>query len=190
MKTVISILMCSATLLGLAVPAHAQEQTVEGAQKFLQVLASQGHLTLSRRSEGHSWDIFTWVDDTKTDGRIYSKSMSELKVASVTSAARCRTAFNVNYFDYEVTYSGSTMMPPRMTSDGPQNITINWEKVAAAVREGNSIVLQGNDYRTDMSFDGYTQYRINLPTEDLAKRVEYALEFIRMSCDPAAATGF
>jgi hypothetical protein len=57
---------------------------------------------------------------------------------------------------------------------------INFKKVESVTRSGRSVTLI---YKTHT-------IKINLATEDTATRFAFAADFLRVHCDPTAATGF
>ncbi|MDC7685022.1 hypothetical protein PQU92_17185 [Asticcacaulis sp. BYS171W] len=188
MKLLTLALVGLLALGGQTTTAQAQEQTVENAQKFLGILASQNQFTLSHRQNNYQWDEYYWTDDATDNTRHHHDITPPFKVNSARMSTRCATVLNTNVILYYGTVEGRFNTPTLKTdSQPPIDISIDWAKVAIVRREGNGVVISGNNY-TNMTY--YNYLRFNLPSEDLAKRVEYALEFMRLSCDAAASTGF
>ena len=129
----------------------AQEQTVEGAQRFLE-------LTLYRTKIK-----FVYADGDfqlgTVDGEISSPSRCMTKFASIDLAADSTLAANNIRDKY-----------------------LSWERIAGIERSFWDVTVK--------RVGSNEHYRFTLQTEDMAKRVVTAMEFLRKNCDEAAATGF
>ncbi|WP_133364683.1 hypothetical protein [Qipengyuania sediminis] len=160
-----------------AAPA-APAQTVEGARRFLNLLAEDGHLEFQR------WN--------KTGYNI------SYKVSSV-DLAQCRSTFTGTPYGYpddagNLIYPNSTAWSVGAFHSAvaaraipPAPYTLEWSKISAiALFKPTQYDVERGLYITTSD----DTFSIKLPTADLAKRVRYAAEFIKASCDRTAETGF
>lgn len=195
------------TLLGIALivaplPLLAQsgEQTVENAQKFLSLtLPGNGYVpgTLVRLIEPSS-------------NRYASKFRYQGKgrITEVLSPAHCRTAIwydisgisvevndgmdanfreVVGHWKRDATWFSRVLSPREFTGGqvAGDPAGFSWSDVKEVkVPDGSTAVYL-------LFNDGIHQYtKVELGAKDMATRVGYAMEFLRMSCDKAAGTGF
>lgn len=187
-----AVLLVAATLLAGVGPVRAQEQTPEGAQSFLGILAGQGNLSMSRRQDNiaavygwyKDWDLMSWRWDLDNgDFRFYTSDVPPLRVTAVGSTDRCVSRVTFNLVSYSSDRRSSS--PPPAEPLGSTNLDVNWSKVANIYRSGQSIEIRGGYLRILLG-----DIRFNFPDENLAKRAEYAMEFLRLACDPTKQTGF
>jgi len=178
---------------------HAQEQTVEGAQKFLSIVlpgngymmggmyaALRGGIKSARESGGRS-----------LDGEIQGKAI----IVDATAVAHCKSKLLSDYSNVELKFSGRQGTGPleRWTITSRQLDFLNNPSSGGVTRFGTQEGIHwsiakyvrqsgGNVY---IMFDGNEdESTIYLNSEDLAKRVAYAIDFLRTNCDKAAGTGF
>jgi len=184
--------------------AQAQEQTVEGAQKFIAGIAEEGGMTLTL--SGNRVERSIQVDD---DGNYqqFSKTFSPDKVSSTTASGTCSTKLHVDLnsptessIDY--TWRGHTdyslmngvqiyTQQKSETVYHPQSkrgtrtryfLKIDWAKLPAVEKNyGTSISI--------VDVDG-DKVEIFVKSKDYATRLHYAAEFLRIKCDKKSATGF
>lgn len=195
--------------------AHAQaEQTPAGAQDFLGKVLAQGTSSLNVNT-GKGWNrvgaaeaercmwqeefggFFAGVQRVwKCTGRTMPGFLADddatMWVAigawtprGASADGECRTRVQVDQ-------KGSVMRQFKGRYDrqaaeftawsGPQSgpFVIDWTKAAGTTSTGREVHLKG--VTPGMSFV--------LPSEDMAVRVAYAMEFLRMHCDATASTGF
>lgn len=188
--------------------AQAQEQTVEGAQKFIAGLAEEGALTITMAGNKASLQVEVNSDGTYDE---ISKTFSPDKISNARATSPCSTKFDIQLnsptvksgdYTYRTKYSyehigGYTDYAFRKetrteTFYHPQSkrgtrtqysFEIDWAKVPA---------VQKNDYRTSISLldsDG-DKVEIFVQSNDYVTRLHYALEFLRIKCDKKSATGF
>ena len=153
-------------------------QTVDGARRFLNLLAEDGHL------EMQSWNKSGW--------------MVSYKATSV-DFAQCQSTFMGTPYGYpdqagNFIYPNSTawsepafyaVVAGREIPTAPY--TLEWSKIAAIS------TYKPGQYDTEraVAISGSDKHLyLKLPTPELAKRVRYAVEFIKASCDRTAETGF
>lgn len=172
--------------LGLTLPADAaDQQTKEGAQEFLSILAAQGNLSLeSRYGAGEDWNSFPYMDadasrePTPDEIRWLTYYTGPSRVTQVTNAP-CASTFTYKWVNFQMPYDRQALKPGRQyITDETQRVP--WSRIASVTRTGSSIVLVW----------GTMDLKLVLPSEDLAKRAEYAAEFLRLACDASSATGF
>lgn len=180
--------------IGLGGAAHAQTQTAANAQKFLSVIAGQQTSRVDVASGG-SWNQ-TWGKRTKnkcTSEYYYdfwgtrqgprtrcwdeddSRNISGPSplLTGATPITDCLT--EITYRDDSTYFDGYTI-----TALGEQKTRIDWSKVAKVQQDGATVLLSPN----------LPMVRFRLSSDDLAKRAAFAMEFLRQTCDAAAATGF
>ena len=184
--------------------AQAQDQTVEGAQKFIEGMAEEGGLTITLF--GNSVETSIQVND---EGRYqqYSNTFTPDKVSNTKASGPCSTRFyvvlnspTVKSIDY--TWRGTTdysflngiqtyseqksknVYHPQ-SRDGTRTtytLEIDWGKVPAVE----------NNYGSSISFLDAAGNKVEMfvKTKNYATRLHYAMEFLRLKCDKKSATGF
>lgn len=190
----------AAGLLASGSAAFAQAQTKptpEGAQRFLQQLAALGTTRIEvamndadglRSKNYFNYGVWQakWKHTGATErGRI---EYSAFKLDEVTSEEACKTTFVFNATGADKQYSKILEKDPRSYEyfvnfsevqkfDGPQRFVVEWAK-AGKIEQSRDVVSI------------YGQVRLTTQSEDMAKRLQYAAEFLRVSCDKTAGTGF
>ena len=169
--TRIKTLGMTVALAALALPTlvHAQ-QTRAGAQEFLRQVAAQGAMRLSTDT-GDGWqrsvrpyDSHTFPPNTVTGvsgGDTCASTLAYQPHATVVYGSEARGNYSPHY-------------------DPIQNNLIDWSRVVEVLQSGTDIYLTGTAY----------PLKVGLGSEALATRVAYAMEFLRLECDPTASTGF
>ena len=172
----------------MAAPLGAQDQpqqTVEGAQRFLSVVASQQR----PRFMAHYYVWPTAGVEYKIDGAI---------------AGNCTTQFTGQPFGYSrrssvgtwvmaggAGWSPETFEQVRANNNMPRMpVTVDWGRVTTIALGGTvASSTDGSGQNVVINWSGgfFTIY-----TEDtaLAKRIEYAANFLKAACDKTAETGF
>lgn len=195
--------------------ANAQAaQTPAGAQDFLGKVLAQGTSSLNvdtgkgwnrvgaAEAERCMWNeefggFFTGMQRvwrcTKGSGSflmIDDPSQMWINVGAWTprgavAEGECRTRVQVDhkgsqYREFKARADGRTA--DFTAWSGPQSgpFLIDWSRVAGTTSNGREVLLKG--VTPAMSFV--------LPSEELAVRFAYAMEFLRLSCDATAGTGF
>jgi hypothetical protein len=150
--------------------------TAEGAQTFLARLAAQGMLKLDR-----AWDFnqIGWNTYVNCRSGCAVKQSQVVQVASAT-AGSCNTVVNHN----SPVHTGGGEIMDFYPASYPTQITVRWDRVTSVQRSGLSVILLGT------WSDNIGNPYFNLDTEELAIRVQRAMEFLRASCDPTGGTGF
>lgn len=183
--------------------AQAQDQTVEGAQKFIAGIAEEGGMTLTMF--GNSVNKSIQVNDSG-DHKVFSKTFPPDKVSRTEAANPCKTNFYVdlNSPTSSIDYTWRGVIFPTFTTPGrnyseqksetvyhPQSKSgtrtsyvheIDWAKVPAVEKS----------YGTNISMvdgEGF-EVKIIVRSNDYATRLHYAMEFLRIKCDKKSATGF
>ena len=165
-----AILVATAVSGGaLAQPA----QTPEGAQQFLGQLAAQGGVTVST-DVGRGWNVF--VDTMYDVTYAYDPSL----VRSIQSDSACVSAISFARQPDRRGPAASDGMDPVYGYRG-EIIYLYWTKVTLVEQTGTAVVV--------LDPPSYP-LRFNFGSEALATRAAYAMEFLRMECDPTAGTGF
>lgn len=182
------------------VALHAQEQTVENAQKFLSiVLPGNGYM------KGGVSTALSAVRGRNADGYLMEAEVhGEAKIVDASPVERCRSKLLSDYSGVEVEMRARrnpgapvlerTRMPiAEMAPDSfsAQNggvrrhgnpAGVSWSELKSVRATGDNVFL--------MFAGNKNESVIYLRSPDLASRVGYALEFLRMQCDAAAGTGF
>ncbi len=162
-RTIHALLLAAAALA--CTPALAQQQTPANAQTFLQLTAEKTGATLSWYSRG-AWNIHRF------EGTNYPTPPD--KVNSITSKSACMSVINIDD-KYGIESVDPVVYKRRVT-----DVEVDWNKVPSVTQNGMGVELKiaGQPMRLDM------------PSESLAARVAYAMEFLRVHCDSSAKTGF
>ena len=166
-----ALLALSAMACAHGIPAHAQEQTVENAQKFL-------HITLPGNGYMSGGNFTTLEGAARESGtNLVFENLGIIR--RYEPIARCRQATTFDYSGVMVSGPGARMHPDGMGVVTGEAVFAN---LAGARVDGDRVLL---------SWKGSSRESvIDLNSPDLAARVAYAFEFLRLQCDPAADTGF
>ena len=185
---------------------QAQEQTVDGAQKFIAGIAEEGGLTITVFDNEAVTSLS--VDD-EGNMQSFSKTFPADKVSSTRAFSPCSTMFHidlnsptVSWINYswkghtEVTFLNPNIRVYReqksekiyhpQSKNGTRTsyaLKIDWAKVPA---------VEKADYSKSVSMlhsDG-DKVEIFVKSNDYATRLHYAMEFLRIKCDKKSATGF
>jgi hypothetical protein len=182
------------TLIGItAVPASAQDiqQTPEGAQRFLSTVIKQyeivavttynkpkAHLAY-RLTNAHSMGVCVTKFDT--GWRIYADYLDRQDPIERESGQQ---GWSEAQYQRYIRLAG-TQEPP---------FTIDWSrvnllKIVTTTAPNKNISSDGRNRRVAI-LEGTNVLVLILPDEDLAKRVQYAMQFLKEACDKTAETGF
>jgi hypothetical protein len=192
-------LLAALIILVPCAPLHAQEQTVENAQKFLSIVLPGNGFTSGRMA--------TLFKPKPGETMVRSKFDGVGKITTADSPARCRTAIMfdvsgitvslrryVNRFDYTGWTAWESIGPPGAGDLGQSQYFVpgvGGNPAGFAWADVQEVKVSGSDTDVLLMLKGDTEYtRLHLGAKDLATRVVYAMEFLRMQCDAAAGTGF
>ncbi len=160
------------------------EQTVEGAQRFLsQVLPGQGY------RPGFLTEFVQQL--SRQRGMPNPVIVGEGNIYEVTTVKKCKTILRydltpvmLEYYHPSSPYFRRFRLvatEPTLKQGGSPG-GFSWGEVVQVERFGSSVDIKFQNSR-DTS-------RIHLNAENMAKRVAYAIEFLRLHCDETAKTGF
>lgn len=207
--------MAVAMVVSVCGGAHAQAaQTPAGAQDFLGKVLAQGTSSLNVDT-GKGWNRVgaaeaercmwneefggffagmqrVWRCSRGSGSFLFIDDPSQMWVhvgawtpRSAMAEGECKTRIQVDpkgsqYREFKARYDGAAA--DFTAWSGPQSgpFLIDWSKVAGTTSKGHEVHLKG--VTPAMSFV--------LPSEELAVRFAYAMEFLRLNCDSAASTGF
>jgi hypothetical protein len=193
----------------LVVPAAAQDeapqQTRETARVFLSTLAKTGSISLAQRGQRWSFRNIALTDVEQTGD---NSCMLNLVLGPYEHRAFARRAYrsgggdmfldewsdianfiyptgaerNRVYFDGSGTSRDFGYYQNEYTIYGYAGgkAPIDFTRVSKVDRYGSSVTVRSQ----------YSTFTLVLPTEDLATRMTFALEFMRMNCDPTAGLAF
>lgn len=169
--------------------ASAQsDQTVDGAQKFIAVIASQHATrletdwgngfgtTLGRHPVQYCQDIPGFFEVRRECGYNYPAELVTRPQPSLDAASKisdCSTRF-------QYTDSATAIGEYTITPTGTTTVDVDWSKVASVATNGVYVFIEGQRPRV----------RLEMASVDLAARIAFAMEFLRTNCDEAASTGF
>lgn len=187
--------------------ANAAEQTSENAMLFLSKVASQNQISIEVSDDnGKSYNQGTWSGMlNRRDPKRYREIDNEPYwmdpfVAVAAGGRECITTFAWNKSTYSTPLAMKTaygeigamtpnMITPQTVSDFPKELegkSIDWKKVASITYE--EVGASGGKVARLTAIG--VGMRFTVTTTDMGKRVQYAMEFLRNSCDPTAGTGF
>lgn len=177
--------ICALTIgsvLGAASWARqAPEQTVEGAQRFLSMVLpgngyTSGGFRDAVRQAGKNAGASVMLDgagkvtDASTVSRCTSRILYDNSSVSLIVTAGRRTQ-RLSVYD---------LAPGWVTGGKPGGF--HWGEVKEVKQVGGTV---------ELLFKGNTTWTtVHLGSNDLAARVAYAMEYLRIHCDPTASTGF
>lgn len=159
----------------------AVKQTAAGAIRFLDTLAQQGSLTVLHHYQ--AWPSFTFSS----------------KLQRVRRGNDCRAQFlgrpefislanGGSYPAGTPEFESALRQISGMYRYEPFPWIVDWSRVSD-VSFGGLSAKHPNDQQT-VSLAGARPIALRLPSEALAKRVHYAMQFLKERCDPTAETGF
>lgn len=217
----------------VSIAAAQPQQTAEGAQRFLALLAKDGHLNVSlpdkngspmwvkgTRKTTYRWQDKGVVDNSrpgphddasapvtaplkwllvvrKLEGmdenanadacttRVDTTTTEKLGSTSSDSHWLTKeTFFSIERLWYQTTITDE-YEDPAVKYAGPHHLAWGRAVITRAANGRVTARAPGAKFNTELVFPGD---RVKDP--DLADRVEYAMKFLKASCDKAAATGF
>lgn len=200
MKTYTHLL--AASLLATAsFPTHAQEQTVEGAQLFLQKVSEQGSTIFTIGTGNSEWNEInvqssycryhrqytsTGLDASEhrcSDFRESTYVIDAYKLTLMAALTRCTTQVNAPTRSTSTIYpdaSGKDYRTIRFNHIPQAPFQIEWGKAAEIEQDGSYVTIRGIN----------PALRFHFASEALATRIAFAMEFLRTSCDSTSGTGF
>lgn len=159
----------------------AVRQTPAGAIRFLDTLAQQGSLTLLHHFQ--AWPAFTFT--SKLDG---VRRGSDCQALFSGRPEQISPARGGTYPAGTPEFDSALRQVAGMYRHQPLPWVIDWSRVSA-VSFGGYSAKHGNDQQT-VVVTGTRPIELRLPDQALAKRVHYAITFLKESCDRTADTGF
>lgn len=193
----------SALLLLQGTEGQAQaNQTPEGAQSFIFQIFSQGS-TKIKADMGRGFNTYLvkkerceftpkWVcSGLGTERKTYQAYVA----MSTSSKNVCTTVIQVKNDLLHTVLLGTTRevpnggrfggmvelsTTPEANSFPQMPFYIDWKKVAEIKQNDTSVIMRGA--KPDLHF--------SFASESIATRMAYAMEFLRLHCDPTASTGF
>lgn len=178
-----AIVLLSAACLPAQSQADQPKQTVENAQRFLQItLPGRPYYAASMR------DLID-AEERRHGGRAYLEGHAVITNAD--PIARCKSRLFYKYPDNVelVVHLRGQNARERLTSFAP-NLAgelgnkdgVAWSEVLEAKADNTRVLIK---------FNGATAYAaIDAGAQSMAARVAYAIEFLRVNCDKASGTGF
>ncbi|RJF96974.1 hypothetical protein D3870_21715 [Noviherbaspirillum cavernae] len=194
-------LIATATFFLIQNPAYSQapqapvKQTPEGAQQFISMVLGQGSSFVAI-DVGLGWHVFEGNEVRRSDRRdkTITKAFASNKIHSAQQGPSGTCTMIID-----------SSRHPRTFEDAPNNYTnwesreflpaappfkIDWKTVAQVkVRDDNRVeILKGvqDSYISKPN----SSLLLVLPSDALAKRVGFAMEFLRAACDATGGTGF
>jgi hypothetical protein len=198
-----------------AQPADEPQQTPENAQRFLATVLPGmdfvdhrlGDVVFSPwLSEHYTLDGKRWTGPSVSEISRLSRQARTSVIRSVQQAdAVCTSTLQI--FASPVVYTGPTVRTyirgsqigtdvpsDRVREEASKTITIDWRKATSARSEGASAFISTSQTSEPLSWrhqaNGTKEIQVRLSDEGMAARVAYAAEFLRLSCDQTADTGF
>lgn len=194
-----AVLAIAAGLLGA--PAGAQpEQTIEGGQSFLSQVAAAGGLTFVECKEGVCEETLPdrWVYNElylggPQKGQVYKRherkgiqDAPEKKILKILTLGRCESSFE--YTQTEVTYDGEELDDLETRESRLYGASRKWQDISQIKADNEFVRFQMKALSSDRS--DRANFRLRTHGPEQAARIAYAMEFLRVNCDPTAATGF
>lgn len=167
---------------GIVLSGQAGEQSIANAHVFLNEIFRQQSITVaadfgSGFNSRHYFGIYP-------NERRYNVTAPDHRVLRVSRLNDCSSQIAIPEADYNWR-PGNLRQDNPLFDDGKMLATtsINWRGVSEVRQSGNLIFLVGG-------LDWGRQLRFRLPSDATAARVAYAMEFLRLGCDPTNRTGF
>jgi len=185
-------LLVVAVLCGSSSTASAQEQTIEGAQKFL---------SMALPGNPYQSPFFTTAFEAWGSSERQYKYSGAAPVTEAVVAGHCRTTIRHDITGlfvqtrqrlYDISEQGRwsywnhlpthNFYPAERVSGAIASDEISWADVKEVKANGAQVLFLQNGHNHHTA--------LNLGAADMAARVAYAMEFLRVSCDKTAGTGF
>ena len=181
----LSVLVSALALVwGTEAMAEPRQQTRESAQEFLRITFVQGTTrVLARSYELPSGGLLDWNMAAQTDYPRGRRTYRFEPYIALSAAAvqRCTTDFRFRVPNAVNQGDGLWIFHPPTGVYGPDDnvvqYRVDWSSVA-------SVTVLGSDVQIS------DRLKFRFPSDALAARAGYAMEFLRLECDPAAQTGF
>lgn len=189
----------SSIFMVVSFQAYAQQQTVKNAHLFLGKVAEQDAMTF-QVDEGRGWGSvsadksycqyygYDTVSGIKagehgcSDFKASSHKVEDYKLTSMNMLSRCMTQIKALMARGKevMVKDGSrdywlVRIPPRQSS-----FQIDWSKTTEVRQEGANVIVRGVK----------PNIRFVMASEQLAIRLAYAMEFLRLECDATSGTEF
>jgi len=177
-------------------PAYAQPaQTAQGAQDFLRAF-------FDNRADGGRWlevpGVVSLMNGTPATLLIVVTGMDNLDSDGV--ANPCITA--IRGLDFSIIllesngifYNRNDSAMPTFPGVYTMPQYLHWGKASIVRRVGSSPTATSHTISASFRMNGdagpNAAFRLSSADPDIADRLEYAMKFLKMSCDPTAGTGF
>jgi hypothetical protein len=192
------------------------KQTPENAQRFLATVLPGmdfvdhrlGDVIINATlGEHYALDGRRWTVPSASELSRFSRNVRTYDIRGVTQGnSACSSELRL--FSSPVTYTPPTVRtysrgnysspwtpsPLFLRREANTTLVLDWRKVTSARSEGASVSIATSQGIEQMPWghaaNGRPELRLNLTDEGMAARVAYAAEFLRLSCDPTADTGF
>jgi len=152
-------------------------QTPEGARQFLLQVLPAGNVGIASQKEGY-WNLVVKIVTTSNSDREYKSDGPDDKILTAAKKDDCSLYITTSF--YELKWSSNSNADISYFTNSVGYLDIDFKKLAKAEPVGSVINLSGLA----------APFRIRLPSDEMAVRVAFAMEFLRQSCDPTTSTGF
>ena len=176
--------------------AIAQKETVEGAQKFISLIAGGTGLTLVPCEDecgdftDDNWERRKYrtkeYDPYDVDSGSRRAAMPERNITGMEAPQRC--ALKLIYSRWSESSDDEGYDDLRFRSSGALEVRRSWAEISGIDTEDAYINFETKALPDDGT--GLARYRLRTMSPEYAARVAYAMEYLRLACDPSAATGF
>lgn len=167
-------------LVSGSLQAEEPKQTPESAQSFFDMVIKQGGVTLTMdsnwfRTRARNCDRgcgpwSEWAHSQHEPYKVISAQGQANKVGSYCGTNFYATIKSGVHPDEHYQYEYAPPQPP---------LLVSWNSVSKVEQVGETVVLKGKP-----------SFVIRFSSDQLATRAAYAMEFLRLSCDTTASTGF
>lgn len=176
----------------------APGQSVEGATTFLGLLAERRDLALNHCQVGQDDRHCAGAVDQGARCLRYRNNhcvstssgkwmpFPEMQITAAAVPSRCQTRFT-HMTHRLVGDNPNVAEDARIEAYGPIHTTYDWSRISDVRTQGRQVSFK----HPHPNNSGFQQpSRLTVSSADLAARVAYALEFLRMHCDSTSRTGF
>ena len=171
------IILVAAALAFPATLSGQVSQTPDGARQFLLQVLSANNVGMAEKSEGY-WNLVSRIVTTSTSDREYKSDGPDNLIETAAKKDDCTFYLTTSVAPNSSENTARADVSIHRHSVG--YMEIDFRKLAKAELNGALIYLHGLP----------EAYRVRLPSDEMATRVAFAMEFLRQSCDPTAGTGF
>jgi hypothetical protein len=196
-----------------ALADDAPKQTPENAHRFLKIVVEQNGMEVEKYTPGvdDSSPPFNRARYVGKDARNPNQGTDDWPVyegtytmdpfhAESVEGEGCHSSFKWprdTFGKMDASWWGDLNINYRSSANIPQNERIHDINFYPDLRDGGTEVdwskvsgITLEEYRGKARISVIGGGRFTVPTMDLAKRVQFAMEFLKNACDPTASTGF